>query len=704
MTEPRETGRAELSALRLFAIVAALFATLVAAIAPLLALQRGLDVLHPSELCLLGALALIVVTGASAPWLGARMLRRMSACAAAAWLLLQIGFLWVSAEQSALTPWMLTASGAAVVSALVAGGLAAAWGLQAATTILVIAHRALLGDLTFPGWVNDTQTLVAGIVAAAIGAMTLDASRRLDAAGADRAAAAAVASAARGRLAARTRAAAVVHDDVLATLSLAGSALPVPRDLLAAQAQRALRSVRELASATPSPAGPISREILDALTSRDPGAHVAVTGEDVCQVPGDVRDALVGAVTQAIDNSIRHAGPGARRSLVVERRADGVSIVLSDDGVGFDPAAVPATRLGVRVSIEQRAREAGGSAVVLSRPGHGTRVLIEWSPPDAGGRIEVRDDPRILRVSVAVIAAVFVVTQSSLALLALPSARIWWVPPAVCLAVFVATEVLRFSPSPVPSTRRLVAVTAITVAAVAGGVAASSFSFADMWFVTTAAFVFVAIALRGCIRSALLGGALLLAVTAAGGLLAGAPPGMFFMVGARAVVVISIAAGLTAVVGRLQRRTTRLHERTVRDVERAAWDVAGRDELIARAVEVVDQAGPVLERIATGDEIDDDLRRAALAVEGRLRDDLRAGRLARPALAQAAARARARGVDVLLLDDSAGRDDLDLDGIAVWMAAAVDGARERVVGRLLPPGRRTVASVTADGTSTDFGG
>jgi signal transduction histidine kinase len=51
---------------------------------------------------------------------------------------------------------------------------------------------------------------------------------------------------------------------------------------------------------------------------------------------------------------------------------------VRDDGRGFDPgrlaAAAVSGRLGVSQSIIGRLRDAGGTAVVTSRPGQGTEV------------------------------------------------------------------------------------------------------------------------------------------------------------------------------------------------------------------------------------------------------------------------------------------------------------------------------------------
>ncbi len=58
----------------------------------------------------------------------------------------------------------------------------------------------------------------------------------------------------------------------------------------------------------------------------------------------------------------------------MERDAAGVSIVVGDDGTGFDPDRV-VRGLGLD-NIRERAERAGGSFAVESAPGTGTTVRV----------------------------------------------------------------------------------------------------------------------------------------------------------------------------------------------------------------------------------------------------------------------------------------------------------------------------------------
>jgi signal transduction histidine kinase len=88
-------------------------------------------------------------------------------------------------------------------------------------------------------------------------------------------------------------------------------------------------------------------------------------------------------------NSMQHAdepGRSTRRELRIRGvRAGGCLIEVDDNGIGFDRASVPGERLGLRMSIEERMANAGGSAEIVSRPGQGTTVLLAWPAGAAGG-------------------------------------------------------------------------------------------------------------------------------------------------------------------------------------------------------------------------------------------------------------------------------------------------------------------------------
>ncbi|GAB3875789.1 hypothetical protein GCM10029964_020930 [Kibdelosporangium lantanae] len=90
--------------------------------------------------------------------------------------------------------------------------------------------------------------------------------------------------------------------------------------------------------------------------------------------------ALSQSVREALANVARHAGV-EQATVTVTGSSDEVSIVVADQGRGFDPATVSAHRRGISMSIVERMGRARGSATVESRPGAGTTVRLSWTAP-----------------------------------------------------------------------------------------------------------------------------------------------------------------------------------------------------------------------------------------------------------------------------------------------------------------------------------
>ncbi len=79
---------------------------------------------------------------------------------------------------------------------------------------------------------------------------------------------------------------------------------------------------------------------------------------------------------EALHNALRHAQASAIR-VVLDIDADGLRLVVADDGRGFDPdaRAISARRMGL-TSMRERARTLRGRLDVDSAPGRGTTVTL----------------------------------------------------------------------------------------------------------------------------------------------------------------------------------------------------------------------------------------------------------------------------------------------------------------------------------------
>ena len=179
----------------------------------------------------------------------------------------------------------------------------------------------------------------------------------------------------------RAEIAAHLHDSVLQTLALiqrrAGSEQDVIR--LARAQERELRGwlYRDQAA----DAGHLADRIKAvAAEVEDTHGHL-VEVVSVGDAPMSERhEALVQAAREAMLNAARHGGGTV--SVYLESSDTGSDVFVKDRGPGFDPAAVPQDRLGVRESIVGRMKRHGGTAVIDSGPS-GTEVRL--SLPAAAG-------------------------------------------------------------------------------------------------------------------------------------------------------------------------------------------------------------------------------------------------------------------------------------------------------------------------------
>lgn len=105
--------------------------------------------------------------------------------------------------------------------------------------------------------------------------------------------------------------------------------------------------------------------------------HVAGSG----RIAPDAAREVLRVAQEALQNALRHARARAVRVELTQRGA-GVTLVVRDDGVGFDPdtQAARTRRLGL-TSMRDRARSVGGRLLLSTAPGRGTTVRLEV--PDA---------------------------------------------------------------------------------------------------------------------------------------------------------------------------------------------------------------------------------------------------------------------------------------------------------------------------------
>ncbi|MHC8328023.1 sensor histidine kinase [Pseudomonas sp. LB1P83] len=105
--------------------------------------------------------------------------------------------------------------------------------------------------------------------------------------------------------------------------------------------------------------------------------HQRLTG-----IPEEMAVAAFRITQEAVTNILRHAE--ANNLLIrLQRMPQGLALLISDDGLGFAPAADPG-REGQRgmAGMVERIDQLGGTLAVISEPGKGTQIeaLFPWAP------------------------------------------------------------------------------------------------------------------------------------------------------------------------------------------------------------------------------------------------------------------------------------------------------------------------------------
>jgi signal transduction histidine kinase len=180
----------------------------------------------------------------------------------------------------------------------------------------------------------------------------------------------------------RAELAAHLHDSVLQTLALMQKRAEDPREVaaLARRQERELRAWLNAGSSrrragTDSLAAALEAAVAELEDAHGVPVEVVAVGDRRLDERGQ---ALVAAAREAVLNAVKFA-PDAAISVYAEVRDDGVEVFVRDRGPGFDLAAIPPDRRGLRESVLGRMERHGGRAQVHTRPGEGTEVELVMS-------------------------------------------------------------------------------------------------------------------------------------------------------------------------------------------------------------------------------------------------------------------------------------------------------------------------------------
>jgi signal transduction histidine kinase len=186
----------------------------------------------------------------------------------------------------------------------------------------------------------------------------------------------------------RRRLARDLHDGVVQELGYirtqvlrakrSGVAEPVLDTVLAATERGSDEARRAIAALTAPADEPLAQTFERAaleLADRH-GITVRCRTEPGVELAPRTREDVLRVLREATSNAARHGGAGTVEARLF-RDGEAKFLVVTDDGAGFDPAACDSRGFGL-TSMRDRAAGIGGRLEVVSRPGAGTVVRMEW--------------------------------------------------------------------------------------------------------------------------------------------------------------------------------------------------------------------------------------------------------------------------------------------------------------------------------------
>jgi signal transduction histidine kinase len=211
----------------------------------------------------------------------------------------------------------------------------------------------------------------------------------------------------------RTRLARDLHDAVTQTLfsaSLIAEVLPDLWTMSQTEGQKRIEELRQLTrgalaemrtllvelrpnALTEIPLPDLLRQLCESLIGRA-RLPIELQVRGARKLPPDIQVGLYRITQEALNNVVKHAK--ATQAAVRLELEDQVRLSVTDNGAGFDPAAVPPDHLGLQI-LRERAEAIGASLTILSRPGEGTCISVAWPdsprppPPTLPQRASVRE-------------------------------------------------------------------------------------------------------------------------------------------------------------------------------------------------------------------------------------------------------------------------------------------------------------------------
>ena len=105
------------------------------------------------------------------------------------------------------------------------------------------------------------------------------------------------------------------------------------------------------------------------------GTRAEIEIDPDIRLPSESKEALLRIVREAVSNASRHGGAQSVRVQLLN--GDGIRLIVSDDGSGFDPAILETDMGGYGLAtMTERIHALGGQLSIASRPKAGTKIEV----------------------------------------------------------------------------------------------------------------------------------------------------------------------------------------------------------------------------------------------------------------------------------------------------------------------------------------
>lgn len=475
--------------------------------------------------------------------------------------------------------------------------------------------------------------------------------------------------AARTAVTARRRTNEFVHDHVLSVLT-AFSMYSNNTEELQTAARNADDVMRgRLAGEPIATAGDLAR----VLAQHHPSMYVSCPQKHASFEIGAASDALYAAAMEAISNAVRHGGSDPARPPQIEAlfyvEDNALRLCIRDNGRGFDGAeSTRSGRFGIEHGIHERMEEARGRATVVSAPGHGTVVTLIWpalvQAPEVAVSAQSRSrwrtslDASMSSTGARALAAALGITYAVVILLEREAFSSLF-PPLLVLAMYTAANysllLKRWPLDRIPTWAAWVVAATVGIGNYIALAAVSDYVhiYEAAWTLGAGTLIACGLLVRKHMGVAWATVVLLFASTLLW-------TNVYFLQWQLALeMIIGQVVTLSFWTVMVLWSSMGVYELTLADrIEAQASAERVVNEGVRQAVteslrSVSRRAAPLIEPVAAGEDLTEDMRLEARILEASLRDGIRAASFVDTPVEQAASEARRRGVEVVLLDDSA---------------------------------------------------